>query len=66
VCCDPSEPLANESTIEHPVLYCGPLPQVVDDAGRAYPRGVRVTVDDRTWNQFRRPPFAEHFVCFRC
>jgi catechol 2,3-dioxygenase-like lactoylglutathione lyase family enzyme len=60
------KPLANESTIEHSVLYRGPLPRVVDDAGRAYPRGVRVTVDDRTWNEFRRPPFAEHFVCFRC
>lgn len=60
------KPLANESAIEHSVLYRGPLPQVVDDAGRAYPRGIRVTVDDATWNQLRRPPFAEHFVCFRC
>lgn len=60
------KPFANESTIEHSVLYRGPLPQVVDDKGRAFPRGVRVTVDGSTWNQFRRPPFAEHFVCFRC
>jgi catechol 2,3-dioxygenase-like lactoylglutathione lyase family enzyme len=47
------------------VLYRGPFAQVVDDAGRVYPRGERVVVTDRTWEQLGQGPYAEHFTCFR-
>lgn len=46
------------------VLYRGPMAKMLADDKREFPRGERVRVDAATWQLFRRPPFAEHFVCF--
>jgi hypothetical protein len=44
------------------VLYRGPFREVVDSAGRIYPRGQRVAVSEQTWNELRRGEFAEQFL----
>ncbi len=48
------------------VLYRGPMAKLVDDRGRAYPRGERVRVDRSTWDLFHDNPYWEHFTCFAC
>lgn len=60
------KPAAAETVDEHFVLYLGPLAQVTDELGQTYPRGVRVAVNESTWNLFSQTPFRDHFTCFRC
>jgi ubiquinone/menaquinone biosynthesis C-methylase UbiE len=43
------------------VVYRGPFKEVIDDDGHVLRRGVRVAVCDKTFNIYRRPPYAEHF-----
>jgi catechol 2,3-dioxygenase-like lactoylglutathione lyase family enzyme len=51
-------------TGERLVLYRGPYRQVVDDEGRAYPRGERVPVSARGWALLRSGPCADQFTFF--
>ena len=38
-----------------------PFSKVVDDDGHSLPRGVRVAVCDKTFQIYRKAPYAEHF-----
>lgn len=60
------KPTVSESSSEHFVLYRGPHQRVVDDIGRTFERGVRVSVDQGTWQLFQEAPYESHFTCFRC
>ena len=43
------------------VVYRGPFKEVTDDDGHVLRRGVRVAVCDKTFNIYRRAPYASHF-----
>lgn len=43
------------------VIYRGPFREVLDDDGHRLRRGERVAVCDKTFNLYRRAPFADHF-----
>ena len=43
------------------VVYKGPFREVLDDDGHRMRRGQRVAVCDKTYNLFRREPYAECF-----
>lgn len=47
---------------EQAVVYKGPFREVTDDDGHVLRRGVRVAVCDKTFNLYRRAPYAEHFA----
>ncbi len=44
------------------VIYQGPFREVTDDDGHVLRRGVPVAVCDKTFNLYRRAPYAEHFA----
>ena len=43
------------------VVYRGPFREVLDDDGHRLRRGDRVAVCDKTFNLYRKAPYAEHF-----
>jgi SAM-dependent methyltransferase len=43
------------------VIYRGPFREVLDDDGHRLRRGERVAVCDKTFQLYRKPPYAEHF-----
>jgi ubiquinone/menaquinone biosynthesis C-methylase UbiE len=43
------------------VIYRGPFKEVLDDDGHRMERGGRYAVCDKTFNLYRRAPYAEHF-----
>ncbi len=43
------------------VIYRGPFREVLDDDGHRLRRGERAAVCDKTFNLYRKPPYAEHF-----
>jgi arsenite methyltransferase len=43
------------------VVYRGPFREVLDDDGHRLRRGERVAVCDKTFNLYRKPPYAGHF-----
>ena len=43
------------------VVYRGPFREVLDDDGHRLRRGDRVAVCDKTFQLYRRAPYAEHF-----
>ncbi|MDF1810668.1 MAG: methyltransferase domain-containing protein [Verrucomicrobiales bacterium] len=45
------------------VIYKGPFKKVVDDDGHTMERGYRYAVCDKTWQMFKREPYADHFEC---
>ena len=44
------------------VIYKGPFDQVIDEEGNIYPRGQRVAVCGRTFDQLMAQPYADHFL----
>lgn len=62
-CASAVKPLVvSPSERRRPVLYKGPLARVTMADGTRLPRGVRVEVDDRTWESLLAAPFAQDFV----
>jgi catechol 2,3-dioxygenase-like lactoylglutathione lyase family enzyme len=55
---------APATTGELEVLYKGPFAQVVDETGRAYPRGKRVRVSASVADRLRDPALSAQFVVF--
>jgi catechol 2,3-dioxygenase-like lactoylglutathione lyase family enzyme len=55
---------ASATTGETDVLYKGPFAQVVDEAGREYPRGRRVRVPAAVADRLRDPALSAQFVVF--
>lgn len=53
---------ASNAVVDLTVLYLGPFREAVDFAGNVYPRGERVPVSQKTWNELRRGEFAEQFL----
>jgi len=45
------------------VIYRGPFKEVLDDDGHRMIRGVRYAVCDKTYNLYRRAPYAGFFEC---
>lgn len=45
----------------HAVIYRGPFKEVLDDDGHRMERGVRYAVCDKTYNIYRKAPYAESF-----
>lgn len=43
------------------VIYRGPFKEVLDDDGHRMERGVRYAVCDKTYNLYRKPPYAPFF-----
>lgn len=43
-------------------IYLGPYAEVIDDAGRHFPRGERMAVSDRTFRQLQHPAYRNDFV----
>ena len=43
------------------VIYRGPFKEVLDDDNHRMERGKRYAVCDKTYNLYRKPPYAEHF-----
>lgn len=43
-------------------IYLGPFAEVIDDAGRHFPRGERMAVSDRTFRQLQHPAYGKDFV----
>ncbi len=43
------------------VIYKGPFAEVLDDDGHRMERGVRYAVCDKTYNLYKRAPYAENF-----
>lgn len=43
------------------VMYKGPFKKVLDDDGHALERGKRYAVCDKTFNLYKKPPYAENF-----
>jgi len=43
------------------VIYKGPFKKVLDDDGHAMERGKRHAVCDKTFNLYRKAPYADHF-----
>ncbi len=43
------------------VIYNGPFKEVLDDDGHRMERGVRYAVCDKTYNLYRKKPYAEYF-----
>ncbi len=43
------------------VIYRGPFKEVLDDDGHRMERGGRYAVCDKTFNLYRKSPYAEHF-----
>jgi arsenite methyltransferase len=46
------------------VVYKGPFKKVLDDDGHAYERGKRYAVCDKTFQLYKRAPYAESFEFF--
>ena len=44
-----------------PVIYKGPFREVLDDDGHRMERGIRYAVCDKTYNLYKKPPYA---TCF--
>lgn len=44
------------------VIYKGPFKEVCDDYGRHYPRGERVAVSERFFENLTQGAYAEHFI----
>lgn len=44
------------------VIYIGPWRKVVDDDGHVLERGRRTAVCDKTFNLYRREPYASHII----
>lgn len=44
------------------VIYKGPFREVLDDDGHRLRRGVRHAVCDKTFQLYRQPPYAAHFI----
>ena len=53
---------AADDTLE--LLYRGPLKEIRDDEGRAYPRGRRVRVPRAVAERLATSPLADHFTWF--
>lgn len=47
--------------LKQAVIYRGPFREVVDDDGHRLRRGERVAVCDKTFELYRKAPYAEHF-----
>ena len=45
------------------VIYKGPFKEVLDDDGHRMERGRRYAVCDKTYNLYRKPPYADQFEC---
>lgn len=43
------------------VIYRGPFKEVLDDDGHRMERGVRHAVCDKTYNLYKKPPYAQFF-----
>lgn len=43
------------------VIYRGPFVQVEDERGNVYPRGARIAISSRTFEQLQREPYAGMF-----
>ncbi len=43
------------------VIYKGPFREALDDDGHRMERGVRYAVCDKTWNLYKKAPYAHHF-----
>jgi len=43
------------------VIYRGPFKEVRDDDGHLLPRGVRVAVCEKTFDNYSREPYRDHF-----
>jgi len=59
---------AAQSTVEYDeqqVVYKGPFASVIDDTGRVYPRGERITVDRATLARLTLGPLEDQFVFLR-
>ncbi len=52
---------AGSSEAQGVVIYKGPWSQITDDEGKAYPRGQRVGVGQRTWSNLRTGSAADQF-----
>lgn len=45
------------------VIYNGPFKQILDDDGHAMERGKRYAVCEKTYNLYKKSPYAESFIC---
>lgn len=45
-------------------MYLGPYAEIIDDAGRRFPRGERMAVSDRTYRQLQHSAYRNDFVLF--
>jgi DNA-binding transcriptional ArsR family regulator/SAM-dependent methyltransferase len=45
------------------VVYKGPFRNLIDDSGRVFRRGERVSILAETWNAIQSGPLEEFFVC---
>jgi hypothetical protein len=55
---------SNPFELRQMVLYCGPLRQVIDDAGNVFERGQRTTVSSGIADLLRDGPLADSFIFF--
>jgi hypothetical protein len=55
-------PSAGQTLADREVLYRGPFMNAVADNGQVFPRGERIRINERTWNDLRRGPYAEQFL----
>jgi ubiquinone/menaquinone biosynthesis C-methylase UbiE len=46
----------------HTVIYRGPFSAVTDDAGRVYPRGVRIGTSENAYRLLVEGPYADNFI----
>jgi catechol 2,3-dioxygenase-like lactoylglutathione lyase family enzyme len=53
---------SGESITDREVLYRGPFLNAVTDNGQVFPRGERVRINERTWNDLRQGQFADQFM----
>ncbi len=47
--------------LKQAVIYRGPFREVLDDDGHRFRRGERVAACDKTFQLYRKAPYAEHF-----
>ena len=55
-------PSDGELACDREVLYRGPFLNAITDNGQVFPRGDRVRINERTWNDLRHGPFANQFM----
>ncbi len=46
----------------HTVVYRGPFTSVSDEAGRSYPRGVRIATSENVYQMLVEGPYADSFI----